>query len=371
MKLNTTTLRTAIALLFVAAFTAQAFAQSNWSLAHFYSDNEVLDTRVNALYTQLSTEQRVAQMIVTSAGKLGKADSTVIRLALEQKIGGVVFLKGDRMSHKILINKLNLISYNQNAVPLLFSMDAEPSLLNGRISDSQSMVNTIDINNAAACDSLVKIINQELRSIGVHQNYAPVCDLSASNEAITNRSFGTNPEKVIELSAQFITSSQEGNIVATAKHFPGHGLVKGDTHKQSVYIDGELQELSIYPPLIDADVISIMVAHITVLNNKKYNTDGLPATCSRKIVTDLLREEMSFEGIIISDALNIMKAVTILDKAPLLASKAGCDHILMPIDEAETMNWILEELKADAEYAKQVEASVKRILRMKVCLGML
>jgi len=370
MKLSTPTLRAAVALLFIVAFTAQAFAQTNWTLDDFYADNESLETRVNALYDQLTSEQRVAQMIITSAGKLGKSDSTVIRLALEQKIGGVVFLKGNRASHKTLINKLNLISYNQNTVPLLFSMDAEPSLLNGRIADSQSMVNTIDINSKEACDSVVKIINQELRSIGVHQNYAPVCDLSASNEAITNRSFGTDPEKVIELSRQFIETSQGGNIVATAKHFPGHGLVKGDTHKQSVYIDGELQELSIYQPMIEANVVSIMVAHITVLNNKKYDTDGLPATCSKTIVTDLLRKELGFEGVIISDALNIMKAVTILDKAPLLASKAGCDHILMPIDEAETMSWILDELKQDADYAKQVEASVKRILRMKLCLGM-
>lgn len=358
-------------LLFVIGNATQSFAQTNWTLNDYYTNSSSLDGKVNALFDHLTAEQRVAQMIITSAGKLGKADSTIIRLAKEQKIGGVVFLKGSRMSHKTLINKLNLISYNQKAVPMLFSMDAEPSLLNGRISDSQRMVNTIDITTQAACDSIVKIINQELRNIGVHQNYAPVCDVSASNVAIANRSFGTDKTKVIELCEQFIASSQEGNIVATAKHFPGHGLVKGDTHKQSVYIDGELQELAIYPPMIEADVISIMVAHITVLNNEKYNTDGLPATCSRKIVTNLLREELGFEGVIISDALNIMKAVTILDKAPLLASKAGCDHILMPIDEAQTMEWILQEMKSDSDYAKQVEASVKRILRMKVCLGLI
>ncbi len=249
-------------------------------------------------------------------------------------------------------------------------MDAEPSLFNGRISGTEKIMNTIDIKTNEECDSIAHLINEELKALGIHQNFAPVCDISSNNEAIKNRSFGSDKKSVTELSRQFILSTQEDNIVATAKHFPGHGLVKGDTHKQSVYIDGELQEVDIYKPLIESGVISIMVAHITVLNNPLYDTKGLPATCSRTIVTDLLKNELDFKGIIISDALNIMKAVTILEKAPLKASMAGCDMILMPIDELETMNWILEEMKSNPIYKKQVEQSVKKIIRLKICLGL-
>jgi beta-N-acetylhexosaminidase len=172
------------------------------------------------------------------------------------------------------------------------------------------------------------------------------------------------------LSKQFIVSTQFDNIVATAKHFPGHGLVTGDTHKKSVYIDGPLREVDIYEPLIEAGVISIMVAHITVINNEQYGTNGLPSSCSRVIVTDLLKNEMKFRGIIITDALNIMKAVTLIDKAPLKASMAGCDMILMPIDELQTINWIEEEMKVNAAYKKQVYQSVKKILRLKICLNL-
>ncbi|MDG2246612.1 MAG: glycoside hydrolase family 3 N-terminal domain-containing protein [Flavobacteriales bacterium] len=110
---------------------------------------------------------------------------------------------------------------------------------------------------------------------------------------------------------------------------------------------------------------------ITIENNATYGTNGLPSSCSRTIVTDLLREELGFEGLIISDALNIMKAVTVLDKAPLLASKAGCDFILMPQDEALTMQWVMEEMALDETYNRQVEESVKRLLRLKLCLGLL
>lgn len=263
------------------------------------------------------------------------------------------------------------MAYNAKSIPMIYSMDAEPSLFNGRISDTAPLINTSAIGTSEECDSIVSIIDTKLQEIGIHHNYAPVCDLSTSNAAITNRSFGRNEAHVINMSRAFIESTQHDNIVACAKHFPGHGLVTGDTHKQSVYIDGELKELPVYQPLIDAGVLSIMIAHITIENNATYGTNGLPSSCSRTIVTDLLREELGFEGLIISDALNIMKAVTVLDKAPLLASKAGCDFILMPQVEALTMQWVMEEMALDETYNRQVEESVKRILRLKLCLGLL
>ena len=344
--------------------------EMSFSLDDFYRYDSELAYKTDSIYNSLTEKQRVAQMIVTSAGELGKSDKTVIELVEQNLIGGVVYLKGSQKSHKSLIDSLNAISKTNNTLPLLNSMDAEPSLFNGRISGTEKIMNTIDIKTNEECDSIAHLINEELKALGIHQNFAPVCDISSNNEAIKNRSFGSDKKSVTELSRQFILSTQEDNIVATAKHFPGHGLVKGDTHKQSVYIDGELQEVDIYKPLIESGVISIMVAHITVLNNPLYDTKGLPATCSRTIVTDLLKNELDFKGIIISDALNIMKAVTILEKAPLKASMAGCDMILMPIDELETMNWILEEMKSNPIYKKQVEQSVKKIIRLKICLGL-
>lgn len=357
---------------FSLAFTINSTAQnSDYSLADFYQYDSNLAFLTDSIFNGLTDEGRIAQMIVTSAGELGKPNQVVKELVENNKVGGVVFLKGSYNSHKKLIDELDSITKKNNFIPLLNSMDAEPSLFNGRIKGTEKMINTIDIKSQQECDSVVKIIDKTLMKIGIHQNFAPVCDISPNNEAIKNRSFGSNEDTVILLSNQFIESTQVDNIVATAKHFPGHGLVTGDTHKQSVYIDGELQELDIYKPLIEEGVISIMVAHITVRNNKKYETDGLPSSCSRTIVHDLLKEELDFKGIIITDALNIMKAVTILDKAPLKASMAGCDMILMPIDELQTIKWIEEEMKVNSAYKKQVYQSVKKILRLKICLNLL
>lgn len=340
-------------------------------LVDFYKYNPAAEHRVDEIFNSLNDQARVAQMIVTSAGELGKPNSVIIKLAKENKIGGIVFLKGSKENHKKLIDSLNSISTIQRQLPLLYSIDAEPSLFNGRLKGSVPMMNTIDIKTTKQADSIARIINESLLEIGFHQNFAPVADVSPNNEAIKNRSFGSDQTKVIELSTQFIKTTQAQGIIATAKHFPGHGLVSGDTHKKSVYIDGPLQEVAVYPPLIEAGVLSIMMAHITIQNNPKYNTEGLPASCSRKIVTGLLKEELGFKGLVITDALNIMKAVTIIDNAPLLASKAGNDMLLMPIDETDTIDSILSEMSINQNYRQQVYQSVKKIIRLKVFLGLI
>jgi beta-N-acetylhexosaminidase len=361
-------LLTFISLTIIALLSSfNSFSQQiDYSLNQFFKSDPILDHKVDSIFKTLNDSQRVAQMIVTSAGELGKKDDVVYALANKNKIGGVVFLKGTKENHKKMIDSLNQIATRNNQLPLLFSIDAEPSLFNGRLQNTESMMNTIDIKTKAQSDSIAALITKQLLEIGFHQNFAPVCDISPGNDAIKNRSFGDDKKSVIALSKQFIETTQANGMIATAKHFPGHGLVTGDTHKKSVYIDGKLQELDVYPPMIKSGVISIMIAHIIVKNNKKYDTKGLPASCSRTIVTDLLKDKLMFKGLIITDALNIMKAVTIIENAPLKASKAGCDILLMPIDEQETIDSILNEMKIDFRYKNQVYESVKKIIRLKL-----
>lgn len=356
---------------FICIVPTMAQAQEAFNIESFYAYNAELENKVDVIFRLLKKKERIAQMIITSAGELGKKNETVLELAKKKLIGGACFLKGTRENHLKLSKELDSITQQEKSIPLLFSMDAEPSLLNGRIKGTEKMINTIEIKSRNECDSVAKVINKELKYLGIKQNFAPVVDISPSNEAIKNRSFGSNRDTVIEFSKAFIRATQEDGIVATAKHFPGHGLVKGDTHKQSVFIDGQLEEVEIYKPLIEAGVISIMVAHITIINNDKYNTEGFPATCSRKIVTDLLKNELGFKGLIITDAMNIMKAVTYLDDAPLRASMAGCDMLLMPQDEERTVKMISKKMRRSKTYKAQVNQSVKKILRLKVCLGML
>jgi beta-N-acetylhexosaminidase len=310
-------------------------------------------------------------MLVASAGELGYPESKVKQLVKENLIGGIVFLKGTRANHRRMVTELNAISKENNSIPLIYSIDAEPSLYNGRIKGTPKMLKTIQIQTKEASDSVAKVISEELKSLGMHQNFAPVVDVSPNNAAIRNRSYGHDAKKVVALSDAVSQSSQRNGSVATAKHFPGHGLGTGETPKQTVFSEGTLQELQNYPPLIASGVISVMVAHITIKNNEKYGTAGIPATLSRKIVTDLLRKELNFRGIIITDALNNMKAVSTLENATLKASMAGNDMLLMPKNERKDIEVIISEMQKNETYKNQVEQSVKRIIRLKICLGIL
>lgn len=343
-----------------------------YSLTDYYSNNRELEDLVDSVYASLNDTQQLAQMVVSSAGELGKPKSAVRKVANQQLAGGVLFLKGEKNDHTQFIDELNTIAEQKGGIKMLFSIDAEPSLYNRRVIGSGITVpTTLSIKDSAQAAAVAQSINSELKEMGFHQNYAPVVDLSPNNEAIKNRSFGSHPDSVIHKSLGFIEGTQNDGIVATAKHFPGHGYVTGDTHKQSVYIDGEMKEVNVYKPLIEAGVISIMVAHVAVENNEKYGTNGLPSTLSPVIVTDLLRNEMGFNGIIVTDAMNMMAAAKTGESAPLRAALAGCDMILMPTSEKQLISEMLTAQAKNPEVKQQFEASVKRILRLKMCLNLI
>ena len=140
------------------------------------------------------------------------------------------------------ITELQALSYGH---PLLMSMDAEPSLFNRRMPGTPEMPPTNTLTDEAAIRGAVDVIDSTLLDIGFRHNYAPVVDVSPNNEAIGNRTLGSEEEKIVPLAKAFIEATQEDQIIATAKHFPGHGRVSGDTHKKLVYIDGELTEVDL------------------------------------------------------------------------------------------------------------------------------
>ena len=145
-------------------------------------------------------------------------------------------------------------------------------------------------------------------------------------------------------------------------------MVSGDTHKSLQMIDGELKEIKNYPKLIEDGVLSIMIGHLAVTNNAKYDTKGLPATLSSVIVTNLLRTEMKFKGLIVTDAMN-MGGVTAVPQCDLKAVEAGNDIVLMPVNADKAFADILKKYRSNAEFKAQVDASAQRIIRMKLCVG--
>lgn len=342
-----------------------------YTLADFLIYNPDLAHRVDELFAELDDSQRVAQLIVPAIGRLGKPTKHIRGLVQRQRIGGLLLLNGTREQFSAWVQEFDSTLLAAGGLPLLYSADAEPSLINRKIIGSTTVPVTSSIKTIADNEAIARTISQDLLEIGIRHNYAPVTDVSTANRAIGNRAYSASADTVQQMNASFIASSQAMGVAATAKHFPGHGLVKGDSHKQLVYINDSLEELGNYPPLIAAGVASVMVGHIAIRGHPDYDTEGLPASLSRRLITGLLKEELGFRGLVVTDAMN-MQAVSALERAEILALRAGVDQILMAAgDEEALLADIIMEMYLDKAFKRQVYVSVKKVIRLKLCLGII
>lgn len=337
-------------------------------LNDFFSENNLLNDCVDSIFNKLNPHDRVAQLIMPAIGEHGQTEATIDQLVKDGKIGGVLMLNGTKSQFTTWISKYNKWNDSLHHLPFLYSADAEPSLVNRKIINSTPVKKANKLQSKKEVIEVANTISKDLNEIGINYNFAPVVDMSP-NKTVGWRSFGHEPDSVIPWSIAFIEETQKHQIIATAKHFPGHGFVVGDTHKKLVYIDGEMKELVNYPDLIQDRIMSIMIAHIAVRNNPKYNTSGLPATTSREIVTDLLKDSLNFKGLIVTDAMN-MGGVSSIEDANKMAIKAGCDILLMPLDANKAHKDLLELYEESDEAKTEIDNSVKKIIRAKLCLGL-
>lgn len=339
------------------------------NLDAFLLNHPNLDKKVDSVFKTLNQNEIIAQLIMPAAGRLGQHEDTIKALIRDEKIGGILLLNGTKDQFTNWVKDYNNLNTAAGNLPFLYSADAEPSLVNRKIIGSKEVPRANTLTTAEQVSDVAQTISNDLNDIGINYNFSPVVDMSP-NKTVGYRGFGTDPANIVPFSNAFIDQSQKQNIIATAKHFPGHGLVTGDTHKSLQTIDGELKELDIYPPLINNGVLSIMIAHIAVQNNPIYDTKGMPATTSKVIVTDLLRNEMGFNGLIVTDAMN-MGGVAKVPNASTKAIDAGCDILLMPLDARKAHAEIAAQYTSNVDFKNTVETAAKRIIRMKICLGLI
>ena len=341
----------------------------DFKLTDYLSENKSLDKEVDRAFLMMDDTSIVAQLLMPAVGRLGLSKDTILSQINKRLIGGVLMLNGTKEEFTSWIKSFEKENKAIGNLPFLYSADAEPSLVNRKIIGSKPVKKANELLTIEEVMNVTDIISGDLNDIGINYNFSPVVDMSP-NKTVGFRSFGAIPENIIPWSNAFIQHTQQHNILATAKHFPGHGLVSGDTHKELQTIDGEMLEIKNYPSLIASGVLSIMIAHIAVMNNKRYNTEGLPSTLSEKIVTQLLRDSLGFKGLIVTDAMNMGGVISV----PMSASKAvkaGCDIILMPVDVVKTHSELLTLYRTDPAFKKRVDESAKRIIRMKIALGLL
>lgn len=280
----------------------------------------------------------------------------LFNLVRETSLGGVVLFSENLASHEQIIRLTNDLQQaalqSPAGKPLIISIDQEggrvtrlPAATN--LSGNMAVGATYSNHDVHFASQSALVIATELEALGINNNYAPVVDVNTNpdNPVINSRSYGENPAMVAKLGAAAVSSMQENNVMATLKHFPGHGDTHVDSHIGLPIVDRDRESIEKHDLLPFRKIIKktspamVMTAHIqypALDSSKIVSKDGQAitrtATMSRRILTDLLREEMGFKGIIATDALNMLGVASYFDAETIVVEtfKAGADLALMP-----------------------------------------
>ena len=355
--------------------TPQAFATNNTTfflsdrdgtLEDYYSEDLGLELAIRKTISSLSDEELVGQLFMP-AWDNSRTLEQMVSLVQRYKIGGVMTLRKD-VSKRDVQRLIDASTRTSTTTMLkgLLSIDAEPSLIKYRLPQLGTFPNTETLKTETKSYEESARIAQGISSYGYRLNFAPVLDNGTNVSVIGNRAFSTDPDQITTLSNVFINAHQSEGVYATIKHFPGHGMVSGDTHYQLQSVPADLPELEVFNNVIkgDSQPVFLMVGHLAV-NDGRYDTAGKPATISQVISTDLLRNELAYEGIVITDAMN-MGALNGFGDVDIQALDAGADIVLMPRTLGASYQNVLSRIQSDPKYRIRIFEKVNRIVRAKL-----
>lgn len=331
---------------------------------------------VDEQYEALSLDEKVGQLFVvaTYSNRDEAHYAEIEKLVKNEGIGGLIFMQDVAEKQIELTNR-----YNASAkIPLLLGMDGEWGLaMRLKEVERYPWALTIGaIQNDELVEQMGRLIGEQVARMGVGFNFAPAVDVNTNplNPIIGNRSYGSDVDNVSRKGIAYMQGMKAMGVMASAKHFPGHGDTAQDSHHVTPVVPHDLArlkevELAPFNQLINAEVAAVMVSHLSV---PALDDSGLPATISKKIITDLLKGEMNFKGLVITDALN-MKGITNLyspGEIDFLAFEAGNDILLFSEDVKTGKQKIIEKIKSGEIPESRLEESVKKILMAKYWVGL-
>lgn len=355
-------------------------------LQHYYSvacQSEKTDKKpekwIEKTLKNLSLREKIGQMIIMPlngefTNTSSKKFAAMRRQIVENKVGGFTLFRGEANSIAALTNEAQRLA----KIPLFFSADYERGL---RMQLRTGTPFTTNMGVTATGDPQAayrqgKIICEEMRAIGANWLFAPVADINNNpdNPVINIRSFGANPNQVGEFTAALSRGVKSGNCLSTLKHFPGHGDTATDSHigLSVIPLDrARLNSVELVPFRmgIEAGADAVMTAHLAI---PKLTGDELPATLNPKITTDILRKDLNFKGIIITDSME-MGAITKNfpnGESAVMAIKAGADIVLFPPDMEKAIAAIEAAVKKGEITEERINNSVRRLLAAKYRLGL-
>ena len=360
---------------------SETFIEETTEIVEEYSEEDLLEEIVESCVSEMSLEDRVAGLFIitpealTGVNRAVRAGDGTKEALAKYPVGGLVYFKQNIQSKEQITEMLaNTVSMSK--YPVFLAVDEEGDSI-ARVADALKLEKvdsaaeigaTNDANNAYEA---YKTIGSYLCEYGFNLNFAPVADVltNPDNEAIGKRSFGDNADIVSSMVASSITGLEEMGVTACIKHFPGQGNADGDTHDGLAATDRTLEqiretELKPFAAGMEAGAQMIMVGHFAV---PAITEDNTPASLSKKVVTDVLREEMGYNGVVITDALNMAAITEYYDsaQAAVMALKAGADMLLMPEDFEAAYEGVLAAVKDGTISEARINDSLKRVYRIK------
>jgi beta-N-acetylhexosaminidase len=332
---------------------------------------------VDSIMSRMTVKDKIGQLFMVAA--FSNKDSVHVQhidsLIQYNKIGGLIFMQGTPYKQVVLNNRYQA----ESQVPLLIGFDGEWGL-SMRLDSTYRYPWNLAL-GANFKDQLVekmgKRMGEQCVRMGIHINFAPVVDINTNplNPIIGNRSFGSDKLNVTEKALAITRGLQSQNVLACAKHFPGHGETDQDSHKTLPLVSldsARILEVELYPyrKLISENLGSVMTAHLNVPAFEQR--DSIPASLSKSIITDLLIQKMNFKGLIFTDALNMKGAAQFVKpgRLELEAFLAGNDILLFSENAATAIDTIYNAYNRNEFDNIRLDASVRKILKAKYWAGL-
>lgn len=347
------------------------------------------DQMIQNLMDSMTLEEKIGQMLFL-AYRWNQDGESVLEMdnVLKDTLsiyapGGFVLFSENIESIDQTVALINILQA-QSKIPLFISVDEEGGLVT-RLNKAPELHSTnmpdaytIGLTNKPEYAYLAaRAVGAEISSLGFNMDFAPVADIFSNpeNKVIGRRAYGTEPQLVSVMVSKAVAGFADQNIIPVLKHFPGHGDTAEDTHTGAAFVDNDLERLMSFELVpfkegIEAGADAVMVAHIIL---PKLMDDPVPATLSKEVVTGILREKLMFDGVIITDAMEMSAVSTYYydDEAAVMAVLAGIDMILMPRSVEEAFCAILSAVENGVITEQRIDESVYRILRLKEKYGIL